>query len=114
MGRFPSGQRGQTVNLLQLASMVRIHHLAQHIRNPDHANVVRVSCFSRSPSRGSAEGSPSGVIRAPGQGKGEGEDRGSAAGAWRWGPGLGLCGRGTGLGRRGLGRRGFMSAKRLT
>ena len=25
MGRFPSGQRGQTVNLLQLASMVRIH-----------------------------------------------------------------------------------------
>gem|GEM_PF-1867201 len=26
MGGFPSGQRGQTVNLLQLASMVRIHH----------------------------------------------------------------------------------------
>ena len=25
MGGFPSGQRGQTVNLLQLASMVRIH-----------------------------------------------------------------------------------------
>ena len=25
MGRFPSGQRGQTVNLLQLASVVRIH-----------------------------------------------------------------------------------------
>ncbi len=26
MDGFPSGQRGQTVNLLQLASMVRIHH----------------------------------------------------------------------------------------
>ena len=26
MGGFPSGQRGQTVNLLHLASMVRIHH----------------------------------------------------------------------------------------
>ena len=25
MGEFPSGQRGQTVNLLQLASVVRIH-----------------------------------------------------------------------------------------
>ena len=25
MGRFPSGQRGQTVNLLQIASVVRIH-----------------------------------------------------------------------------------------
>ena len=27
MGEFPSGQRGQTVNLLRLASMVRIHPL---------------------------------------------------------------------------------------
>ena len=26
MGGFPSGQRGQTVNLLHLASVVRIHH----------------------------------------------------------------------------------------
>ena len=26
MGGFPSGQRGQTVNLLQFASVVRIHH----------------------------------------------------------------------------------------
>lgn len=26
MGEFPSGQRGQTVNLLQIASVVRIHH----------------------------------------------------------------------------------------
>ena len=26
MDGFPSGQRGQTVNLLQFASMVRIHH----------------------------------------------------------------------------------------
>ena len=25
MGEFPSGQRGQTVNLLQIASVVRIH-----------------------------------------------------------------------------------------
>ena len=25
MGEFPSGQRGQTVNLLLIASMVRIH-----------------------------------------------------------------------------------------
>ena len=25
MGRFPSGQRGQTVNLLHIASVVRIH-----------------------------------------------------------------------------------------
>ena len=25
MGEFPSGQRGQTVNLLSLTSMVRIH-----------------------------------------------------------------------------------------
>ena len=25
MGRFPSGQRGQTVNLLSVTSMVRIH-----------------------------------------------------------------------------------------
>ena len=27
MGVFPSGQRGQTVNLLLYASVVRIHHL---------------------------------------------------------------------------------------
>ena len=27
MGEFPSGQRGQTVNLLRLASVVRIHSL---------------------------------------------------------------------------------------
>ena len=26
MGGFPSGQRGQTVNLLALPSVVRIHH----------------------------------------------------------------------------------------
>ena len=26
MGRFPSGQRGQTVNLLAMPSVVRIHH----------------------------------------------------------------------------------------
>ena len=35
MGRFPSGQRGQTVNLLQIASVVRIHlcPLKFHILN---------------------------------------------------------------------------------
>ncbi len=27
MGGFPSGQRGQTVNLLSTTSVVRIHHL---------------------------------------------------------------------------------------
>ena len=27
MGDFPSGQRGQTVNLLSVTSVVRIHHL---------------------------------------------------------------------------------------
>ena len=27
MGDFPSGQRGQTVNLLAMPSVVRIHHL---------------------------------------------------------------------------------------
>ena len=26
MGEFPSGQRGQTVNLLAVLSVVRIHH----------------------------------------------------------------------------------------
>ena len=31
MGRFPSGQRGQTVNLLQIASVVRIHLCPLHI-----------------------------------------------------------------------------------
>ena len=33
MGEFPSGQRGQTVNLLLLASMVRIHRLPQYMAN---------------------------------------------------------------------------------
>ena len=31
MGGFPSGQRGQTVNLLQFASVVRIHLRPLHI-----------------------------------------------------------------------------------
>ena len=33
MGEFPSGQRGQTVNLLLLASMVRIHPLPPYMAN---------------------------------------------------------------------------------
>ena len=32
MGDFPSGQRGQTVNLLQIASVVRIHHRPFRVR----------------------------------------------------------------------------------
>ena len=35
MGEFPSGQRGQTVNLLRLASVVRIHPLP-----PNNMSVV--------------------------------------------------------------------------
>ena len=32
MGEFPSGQRGQTVNLLSTTSVVRIHHLPPSIK----------------------------------------------------------------------------------
>ena len=39
MGEFPSGQRGQTVNLLLLASMVRIHPL------PPRRSKVRFAPF---------------------------------------------------------------------
>ena len=35
MGGFPSGQRGQTVNLLQLASVVRIHLCPFFLGKPD-------------------------------------------------------------------------------
>ena len=35
MGEFPSGQRGQTVNLLLSASMVRIHPLPPKSNNPN-------------------------------------------------------------------------------
>ena len=35
MGEFPSGQRGQTVNLLLIASVVRIHLPPPSIRNPN-------------------------------------------------------------------------------
>ena len=34
MGEFPSGQRGQTVNLLSLTSMVRIHPLPPNKNQP--------------------------------------------------------------------------------
>ena len=50
MGRFPSGQRGQTVNLLQLASVVRIHLrplLIQEVREckaPDWNEQFLASC----------------------------------------------------------------------
>ncbi len=35
MGEFPSGQRGQTVNLLRFASVVRIHLLPPNQNNPN-------------------------------------------------------------------------------
>ena len=35
MGEFPSGQRGQTVNLLLIASVVRIHLPPPNMRNPN-------------------------------------------------------------------------------
>ena len=35
MGEFPSGQRGQTVNLLLIASVVRIHLPPPNIKNPN-------------------------------------------------------------------------------
>ena len=37
MGGFPSGQRGQTVNLLQIASVVRIHHRPSFLISRDGA-----------------------------------------------------------------------------
>ena len=46
MGRFPSGQRGQTVNLLQIASVVRIHlHplLIRYILETIAYNIIRIS-----------------------------------------------------------------------
>ena len=41
MGDFPSGQRGQTVNLLALPSVVRIHHPP-----PKHLNAKAFRCFT--------------------------------------------------------------------
>ena len=38
MGGFPSGQRGQTVNLLAMLSVVRIHH------RPFNKNADPVAC----------------------------------------------------------------------
>ena len=35
MGEFPSGQRGQTVNLLAMPSVVRIHLLPPNTNNPN-------------------------------------------------------------------------------
>ena len=40
MGEFPSGQRGQTVNLLSVTSVVRIHHL------PPEPDMLCMSGFS--------------------------------------------------------------------
>ena len=37
MGGFPSGQRGQTVNLLQIASVVRIHLRPRFLREYNNA-----------------------------------------------------------------------------
>ena len=42
MGDFPSGQRGQTVNLLAKPSVVRIHHLPPNQRVPS----VRLVLFN--------------------------------------------------------------------
>ena len=39
MGEFPSGQRGQTVNLLLSASMVRIHPLPPRCVDKIDANL---------------------------------------------------------------------------
>ena len=41
MGGFPSGQRGQTVNLLQIASVVRIH------LRPFSTKAVEIKIISR-------------------------------------------------------------------
>ena len=40
MGEFPSGQRGQTVNLLAVLSVVRIHHPPPKIKNADVAELA--------------------------------------------------------------------------
>ena len=48
-GAFPSGQRGQTVNLLLLASVVRIHPLPPAASRRGHTRAssdARVFCFS--------------------------------------------------------------------
>ena len=45
MGEFPSGQRGQTVNLLLIASVVRIHLPPPNIRNPNFFPVGNGSDF---------------------------------------------------------------------
>ena len=48
MGVFPSGQRGQTVNLLRFASVVRIHPLPPE-KNP-HLSTTSVGSFQLNPS----------------------------------------------------------------
>ena len=45
MGGFPSGQRGQTVNLLSTTSVVRIHHLPPKKR----VQICALFCFARKP-----------------------------------------------------------------
>ncbi len=40
MGEFPSGQRGQTVNLLLSASVVRIHSLPPKVQNPKQLTFI--------------------------------------------------------------------------
>ena len=42
MGDFPSGQRGQTVNLLALPSVVRIHHLPL-LTKKEYADVAQLA-----------------------------------------------------------------------
>ena len=42
-GDFPSGQRGQTVNLLAKPSVVRIHHRPFKLNNTHHADVAQLA-----------------------------------------------------------------------
>ncbi len=41
MGEFPSGQRGQTVNLLAMPSVVRIHPLPPFYHNQDIGGIEK-------------------------------------------------------------------------
>ena len=68
MGDFPSGQRGQTVNLLAKPSVVRIHHRPFKLNNTHHADVAQLAeqlicnqqVIGSSPIIGFLDGFPSG------------------------------------------------------
>ena len=57
MGVFPSGQRGQTVNLLSLTSVVRIHPL------PPEKSIDFVGAFSMKRSLSGTRSKPTAVIK---------------------------------------------------